>query len=78
MKKIIFFKNGTGWLDETVTIRYRKLGLMFLCVAPVAIVAAIGCSLFSHMEKDLESIDITQGWGDDRNNEAVEQSAEDL
>lgn len=78
MKKIIFFKKGTGWLDKTVTVEYRKLGLIALCVVPIAVVAVAGCSLYTRMIKDLENLDVTSGWGDDNENEELpKQTSQD-
>ena len=80
MKKIIFFKNGQNWLDKTMTIKYRKLGLAVLCVAPVIIIATAARALYTRMEKDLSSIDITKGWGQEQPGDVIPEQTgnEDL
>ncbi|MBR1604918.1 MAG: hypothetical protein IJ660_02290 [Alphaproteobacteria bacterium] len=66
MKKIILFKNGSGWLDKSVTIKYRKLALVSLCVMPVVMLVSVGRWIFSSQRKKLRSIDITSGWPEEK------------
>ena len=77
MKKIIFFKKGKGWLDKTVTVEYRKLGVIALCVVPVVAVAVAGRSLYTRMIKDLKNLDITKDWGDQDSDEVLSDTVQD-